>query len=102
MCIDTAVGRLAIARVFGATLAESAELTPAPGQAQRAGALFSLQGANTVRQKQARPGDVIGIAKADAVKPGDRLGIGGAVPATRAGRDDRAANFAIAIAVRDL
>jgi elongation factor G len=101
VCNETSVGRLAIARVFGATLAEGAELTPGPGMAQRAGALFALQGGNTQRLKQAKSGDVIGIAKADQVKPGDRLGIGGAAPAPRGARDGRKANYAICIAVRD-
>jgi len=100
VCNETSVGRLAVGRVFGATLAEGAELTPAPGQAQRAGALFALQGGATQRLKQAKPGDVIGIAKADQVKPGDRLGIG-AAPAPRSQRESRRANYAIAIAVKD-
>ncbi|HSQ96624.1 MAG TPA: elongation factor G, partial [Croceibacterium sp.] len=101
VCNETSVGRLAIARVFGATLAEGAELTPGPGLAQRAGALFALQGGTSQRLKQARPGDVIGIAKADQVKPGDRLGIGGAAPAPRPTHERRKANYAICIAVRD-
>jgi elongation factor G len=100
VCNETSVGRLAIARVFGATLAEGAELTPGPGMAQRAGALFALQGGTTQRLKQAKPGEVIGIAKADQVKPGDRLGIGGAA-APRGEREGRQANYAICIAVRD-
>jgi elongation factor G len=101
VCNETSVGRLAIARVFGAQLVEGAELTPAPGVAQRAGALFALQGGSTIRLKQANPGDVVGIAKAEQVKPGDRLGIGGAAPGQRGEQQKRRTNYAVAIAVRD-
>jgi len=101
VCNETSVGRLAVARVFGASLAEGAELSAGPGMAQRAGALFALQGSQTARLKEAGPGDVVGIAKADQVKPGDRLGIGAAAPAPRPPCDRRPANYAIAIAVKD-
>jgi elongation factor G len=101
VCNETSVGRLAVARVFGASLAEGAELSAGPGMAQRAGALFALQGSQTARLKEAGAGDVVGIAKADQVRPGDRLGIGAAAPAPRSSRDRRPANYAIAIAVKD-
>ena len=42
---ETTVGRLALARVFGGKLSEGADLAAADGTAQRAGALFALQGA---------------------------------------------------------
>lgn len=98
---ETSVGRLALARVFGGALSEGADLAAADGAAQRAGALFALQGGTVSRTKQAGEGDVVGIAKADAMKPGDRLGIGPAAPAPRERRARRTANHAIAIAVRD-
>ena len=98
---DTSVGRLALARVFGKPLAEGSDLTAADGQAHRAGALFSVQGGATARLKQAEPGDIVGIAKADAVHAGDRLGIGGAKPSPRQARAPRTANAALAISVRD-
>ncbi|MEO6041300.1 MAG: elongation factor G [Croceibacterium sp.] len=98
---DTSVGRLALARVFGASLSEGAELASGPGLTQRAGALFAVHGGQTQRLKQAQPGDVVGIAKADAVKAGDRLGLGGAPAAPRQVRLRRTANFALAIAVKD-
>jgi elongation factor G len=101
VCNETTVGRLAVARVFGGTLSEGAELNSEPGVAHRAGALFSLQGSNVTRLKQAQAGDVVGIAKADDVKAGDRLGIGGVPPAGRGERERRRANYAIAIAVKD-
>lgn len=98
---DTSVGRLALGRVFGKPLTEGADLVAGNGQVHRAGALFGVQGTCTTRLKQAIPGDVVGIAKADAVHAGDRLGIGGAVPAGTRPRAQRIANTALSIAVRD-
>ncbi len=97
---DSSVGRLALARVFGGALPEGAELQSSSGQTQRAGALFALQGGGTIRLKQAEPGDVVGIAKADAIRAGDRLGQGRA-PGARAERPSRTANAALSIAVKD-
>ncbi len=98
---DTAVGRLALGRVFGAPLSEGADLTESDGSTHRAGALFALQGGTTIRLKQANPGDVVGIAKADEVRAGDRLGIGGAKPSVREPGARRIANSALSISVKD-
>lgn len=98
---DTSVGRLALGRVFGAALAEGADLTAADGETHRAGALFGVPGGNTVRLKRAGPGDIVGIAKADGVHAGDRLGIAGAGPSAREPRPRRIANTALSISVRD-
>ena len=98
---DTSVGRLALGRVFGRALAEGADLTAANGGTQRAGALFGMQGASSVRLKEAGPGDVVGIAKADDVHAGDRLGIGGTQPSARKSGAARTANAALSISVRD-
>ena len=98
---DTSVGRLALGRVFGKPLVEGSDLTGAGGETHRAGALFGVQGGNTVRLKQADPGDVVGIAKADDVHAGDRLGIAGAKPSPREVRQPRLANSALSISVKD-
>ena len=98
---DTSVGRLALGRVFGKPLVEGSDLTGAGGETHRAGALFGVQGGNTVRLKQADPGDVVGIAKADDVHAGDRLGIAGAKPSPREVREPRLANSALSISVKD-
>ena len=98
---DTTVGRLAIGRVFGKALAEGSDLTAADGETHRAGALFGVQGGQTVRLKQANPGDVVGIAKADDVHAGERLGIAGAKPSKREARTPRLANSALSISVKD-
>ena len=98
---ESSVGRLALARVFGGPLNEGAELSSGPALAHRAGALFGVQGGQTMRLKQAQPGEVVGVAKAEAVKAGDRLGLDGVPPAPRPARSPRTANFALAIAARD-
>jgi elongation factor G len=98
---DTSVGRLALGRVFGKPLLEGADLTAADGETHRAGALFGVQGGSTLRLKQANPGDVVGIAKADDVHAGDRLGIGGAKPSARQEYPPRTANSALSISVKD-
>jgi elongation factor G len=97
---DSSVGRLALGRVFGAALAEGAELNSSSGQTTRAGALFGVHGAGTVRMKRAEPGDIVGIAKADTVLAGERLGEGTA-PSARKPRPARVANCALAVSVRD-
>jgi elongation factor G len=95
-----AVGRLALARIFGTPLAEGAELLGTDGNATRAGSLFTLQGAATAKIARAEPGDIVGIAKVDTVQAGDRLGIGRAVGA--ASQIQRpVTNCALAIAVKD-
>lgn len=98
---DTSVGRLALGRVFGAPLAEGADLRKADGSTLRTGALFALQGANSTRLKQAEPGDVVGIAKAEDVRAGDRLGIDGNMPSSHARTHSRIANSALSISVKD-
>ena len=98
---DTSVGRLALGRVFGKPLLEGTDLTAAAGETHRAGALFGVQGGSTVRLKQGNPGDIVGIAKADAVHAGNRLGIGGARPSQPTSREQRTANAALSISVRD-
>jgi elongation factor G len=98
---DTSVGRLALGRVFGKPLLEGTDLTAPDGETHRAGALFGVQGGTTIRLKQAKPGDVVGIAKADEVHAGDRLGIGGAEPSARREHAPRTANSALSISVKD-
>src|SRR5690606_17442718 len=98
---DTPGGRLALGRVFGSALAEGTDLTTEDGSTQRAGARFGIQGSNTVRLKLAEPGNIVGIAKADNIRAGHRLGIGNVSPSTRRGGSPRIANTALAIAARD-
>ncbi|RHW18664.1 elongation factor G [Sphingomonas gilva] len=94
------IGRLALARVFGAPLAEGAELTAGDGEPMRAGALFAVQGAATAKAPRAEPGGIVGIAKADAARAGDLIGIAGKPPAA-ALSEPPVTNCALAIAVKD-
>lgn len=96
-----AIGRLALARVFGGTLSEGAELFGPDGKPQRTGSLFAIQGAATTKLAKAGPGEVVGIAKADAIDAGDRLGIGGPVTPAGDARTPPVANSALSIAVKD-
>jgi elongation factor G len=97
---DSSVGRLALGRVFGKPLPEGAEVNSSSGETQRAGALFGVSGNNTIRFKKGEPGDVVGIAKADAVHAGDRL-CEGRKPKGRGSRPRRIANSALSISVQD-
>ncbi|MBO9517455.1 MAG: elongation factor G [Porphyrobacter sp.] len=97
---ETAVGRLSLARIFGKPLNEGTELNSSAGDGHRAGALFGIHGSNTVRLKKGEPGDVVGIAKADAVHAGHRLSEGSA-PSAPEQRARRTANSALSIGVKD-
>ena len=87
--------------MFGGTLAEGAELHGPDGKPQRTGSLFALQGGATSKLAKAGQGEVVGVAKADAVNAGDRLGIGGPVVAADRSRTPPVANSALSIAVKD-
>jgi elongation factor G len=97
----SSIGRLALARVFGGTLAEGAELYGPDGKPQRTGSLFAIQGGATTKLAKAGPGEVVGVAKADAVDAGQRLGIGGPATAVAGARVPLVANSAVSIAVKD-
>ena len=93
-----AVGRLALARVFGGTLREGAELAGPDGTAIRIGTLFSVHGDKTAKLAKGDPGDVVGIAKVDALRAGQWLG---APRATTPAVERPAANATLAITTRD-
>jgi elongation factor G len=76
----SSVGRLALARVFGAPLNEGAELTDAEDRKLRSSAIFQIQGGNTAKVAKAGVGDIIGIAKVDQLKAGDVVGLSGKSP----------------------
>jgi len=92
-----AMGRLALARVFGGTLSEGAELKAANGETIRVGTLFAVQGEKTAKLAKAAPGDVVAIAKAEGIAAGEWLGAAGKAP--DAGLP--ASNYTLAIATRD-
>jgi elongation factor G len=86
-----------LARVFGGTLTEGAELKTADGGAVRVGTLFSVQGEKTAKVAKAEIGDVIAIAKAEGVAAGEWLGGGGKAPKLAL----PASNYALAITTQD-
>lgn len=95
-----AVGRLALARVFGAALGEGAELG-GPDGLVRAGALFGVQGEKTIKLPRADAGDVVAIAKVDGVRAGAFLCANGASDGSERLIEAPAANAAIAISTKD-
>jgi elongation factor G len=76
-----AVGRLALARVLGGSIAEGSDVKSGSGEAVRLGAMFSVQGDKTAKLAKAREGDVVALAKVDEAKAGDWLCGGKAPPA---------------------
>ncbi len=94
------VGRLALARVLGGSIAEGSELKTADGTTSRLGALFSVQGDKTAKTTTAGPGDVVAVAKADEVKAGQWLSAGTIPPPVALPSTARNATVAIAPADR--
>jgi elongation factor G len=92
-----AMGRLALARVFGSGLSEGAELATASGDTVRVGTLFAVQGEKTAKLPKAAAGDVVAIAKAEEVAAGEWLGAGGTTPDPAL----PASNYTLAITTRD-
>ena len=94
-----AIGRLALARVFGGTLTEGAEMKSGDGSPVRVGTLFSLQGEKTTKLAKAEVGEVVAIAKAEAAHAGEWLTAG------KAGAEPKVelppSNYALAITTRD-
>ena len=95
-----AMGRLAFARVFGGTLKEGAELRTASGDTVRIGTLFTVQGEKTAKAAQAALGDVVAIAKAEGVAPGQWLSSGKTIAAAPE-VELPAANYVLAINTKD-
>jgi elongation factor G len=92
-----AVGRLALARVFGGGLSEGAEIKTGGGNSLRVGTLFAVQGEKTAKLAAAAAGDVVAIAKTEGVRAGEWLGSGGIAP--EAVRPP--SNYALAITTTD-
>ena len=94
-----AMGRLALARLFGGSLSEGAELKNAAGDPVRIGTLFAVQGEKTSKVAKAEAGDLVAIAKAEAIGAGEWLSAGKAPPVPEAQRP--ASNYVLAISTRD-
>jgi elongation factor G len=74
-------GKLAYARIFGAPLADGADVTLPDGTHARVGGLSAVQGANLKKIAAAAVGDIVAIGKIDAAKAGDVLAPGSAAAA---------------------
>ncbi len=92
-------GKLAYARVLAGTLADGAELVLPDGEKNRAGGLFSVQGAATKKISQAQAGDIVAIGKLEHARPGEFLAVG-APAAIAAQVAPRAPVFSLAIAAK--
>ena len=68
------VGRLALARAIGGPIHENTDFKSSSGEHGRLGALFAVQGDKTAKISEAQNGDIVAVAKVDAVKGGDWLG----------------------------
>ncbi|MBW8784468.1 MAG: elongation factor G [Novosphingobium sp.] len=95
-----AMGRLALGRVLGAPLAEGDELSVA-GTAARTGSLFQIQGEKTAKLSQARPGEIVAVAKLDAARSGMLVARKSGAGKAAAAVGYPARNAALAIATRD-
>jgi len=74
--IHGSIGRLALSRVIGGNIAEGSDLKTDDGDHARLGALFHVQGEKTTKVNEARDGEIVAVAKIDAVKAGQWLGQG--------------------------
>jgi len=90
-------GKLAYARVFGAALSDSAELTQPSGARARSGGLFQIHGAPGKKIAEAAVGEIVAIAKLEDAQAGQTLAVGGA-PIARSGAAPRAPLFALGVA----
>jgi elongation factor G len=97
--IHGSIGRLALSRALGGRIAEGSDLKTRGGDHARVGSLFKVQGEKTQKVGEARDGDVVAVAKIDAVRAGEWLGIGKLPPPVEVAYPAR--NCAIAIEPAD-
>ncbi len=93
------VGRLALARAIGGSIHENSDFKSTSGEDGRLGALFSVQGDKTSKIAEAANGDIVAVAKVDAVRAGDWLGAGKLPPPIEVSLPSR--NCALAIQPAD-
>jgi len=97
--VHGSIGRLAMARVLGGKIAEGSDLKTADGDHARVGSLFKVQGEKTQKVSEGRDGDVVAVAKIDAIKAGQWLSAGKVPPPAEVAYPAR--NCAIAIEPAD-
>ena len=89
------VGRLALTRVLGGKISEGSDLKTDDGGHVRAGSMFKVQGEKTQKISEGANGDVVAVAKVDAVKAGQWIGSGKLPPAVEVDYPARNCAFAI-------
>lgn len=97
--VHGSIGRLALSRTLGGNVHEGTDLKAGGGEHARVGSLFKVQGEKTAKISEARRGDVVAIAKIDAIKAGQWLSVGKQPPEVEI--DYPARNCAIAIEPAD-
>ena len=70
------IGRLALARALGGDIREGSDMKTEEGEHSRVGSMFKVQGEKTQKIGEARPGDLVAVAKIDNAKAGQWLGSG--------------------------
>lgn len=95
-----AVGRLALARVYGEALGEGEDLAIGD-ETVRCGALFAVQGDKTTKQTRAAAGEVIAISKLDNARARMLLARRGGTGSDAPAHDVPTRNARLAIAARD-
>jgi elongation factor G len=93
-------GKLAYARVLGGAVGDGADFVLPDGSRNRAGGLFSVQGAALGRINQAQPGDVIAIAKVEQAKIGQFLSLSGSARSVVCALAPRPPAFSLAISAK--
>ncbi|MBV8593477.1 MAG: elongation factor G [Caulobacteraceae bacterium] len=76
-------GKLAYARVFGAPLADGADVVSSGGEHMRIGGLTTAHGAGGRKVGKAEIGEIVAMGKLENVRAGDLLGAEGKAPAAR-------------------
>lgn len=94
-------GKQAIARVFGADLADGTELTLPDGQKGRVSGLFAIQGQATRKIASAGVGDVVALGKVEAARAGQLLAVGRGAVQAKVSPPARPPLFELAIAARE-
>jgi len=95
-----ALGRVALTRLFGGSLREGVELKATGGTSLRTGSMFALQGDKTDKIAVAGLGDVVAIAKAEAVQAGDWVTLAADAPAGIP-MNLLASNYSVAISTKE-
>ena len=94
-------GKLALARVLGAALADGAELTLPNGHKGRVSGLFCIQGGAMKKVAQAAPGEIVAIGKLDEARAGDLLSADGKARSAKTALPSRRPVFAFAVVTKE-